>query len=482
MLAARDQENLVHGHQAAAAAKPLNQGIKQLPPKTPGNKPTKTPLRVPLNDENGGGLFGGGKKTVAKGNENTIFGPSKGGKLESKAFITPMGMRQSVPNTSFLKGLSLTLHPTGPRNRAPLGMKTTNAKTKAFQTPALDVDQGKTIQKGASTRKPKPKVSQPETTKLEDILADKEALDEREIEYMPPKPKDLPDYPDDHYALDLSVLQGPDKLAGWMDHFKDAEGLTYVERKAMEEKRLDEWLDQKQIADIQLAGDSQPTSCVCEPECWGDECKESIARRKEAQETYNKIIAEIGAYPPGNHQKPKKARAPSAATSKAAAAALSTTKRPVPNTKTTKPSVLGKKPTFSLSNNKKTVLPTNPSEMRHAAAVAASKTTMGYSKGRSTSTAMRKPALPGKENQALEIKPDYHLAPVLFIQKYGVPRYGSNKWLECKLAGCFDEDKEAQASKAKEDYDDLGDTVKADDDGIADWIREEAEKDFVLEF
>ena len=80
----------------------------------------------------------------------------------------------------------------GTRNRAPLGAKTTNAKTKAFQTPApapIDGGQGKTVQKSVSARKPKPKVSHPETTKLEDILADKEALAGKEIEYMPPNPK-----------------------------------------------------------------------------------------------------------------------------------------------------------------------------------------------------------------------------------------------------------------------------------------------------
>ena len=47
MLAARDQENLVHGHHQAAASKPLNQITK-----TPGNKYQKTPLRIPLQDEN----------------------------------------------------------------------------------------------------------------------------------------------------------------------------------------------------------------------------------------------------------------------------------------------------------------------------------------------------------------------------------------------------------------------------------------------
>ena len=93
MLAARDQENLIHGHQAAAASKPLNQGTRQLAPKTPGKVP-KTPFKIPLNDENNGGGLGGGKggpRTHGKGNENMIFGPKKGGLGDKDAFVTPMG-------------------------------------------------------------------------------------------------------------------------------------------------------------------------------------------------------------------------------------------------------------------------------------------------------------------------------------------------------------------------------------------------------
>lgn len=97
MLAARDQENLVHGHQQIAAAKPLNQGTRLLAPKTPGNKAPKTPFKIPLNDENGPGPFGGGKaglKTVGKGNENAGTGAKKGGGLGDKdAFKTPMGTK-----------------------------------------------------------------------------------------------------------------------------------------------------------------------------------------------------------------------------------------------------------------------------------------------------------------------------------------------------------------------------------------------------
>ncbi len=94
MLAARDQENIVHGHQQVAAAKPLNQGNRQLAPKTPGNKYPKTPLKIPLNDENDVGGQGGGKhgqRTIGKGNENLMAGTKKMGLVDKSAFVTPMG-------------------------------------------------------------------------------------------------------------------------------------------------------------------------------------------------------------------------------------------------------------------------------------------------------------------------------------------------------------------------------------------------------
>lgn len=170
MLAARDQENLVHGHQAAAAAKPLNQGTRQLAPRTPGNKVPKTPFKVSLNDENENGGFGGGKpglKINGKDNENFMT-VKKGGLMDKNAFATPMG----------------------PRIRAPLGMKTTNAKTKIFQTSAPPAEDSKTTQRSVSARKAKPRVSHAEMTKLE-VLGDKDELEEREVEYMPPRPKSL---------------------------------------------------------------------------------------------------------------------------------------------------------------------------------------------------------------------------------------------------------------------------------------------------
>jgi hypothetical protein len=84
MLAARaDQENAVHAHQTAAAAKPLNQGIKGLTAKTPGNRAPKTPFKIPLNDENA--TFQPGK-SVLKTN-----GKEKGLTVKKDAFVTPAG-------------------------------------------------------------------------------------------------------------------------------------------------------------------------------------------------------------------------------------------------------------------------------------------------------------------------------------------------------------------------------------------------------
>jgi hypothetical protein len=86
MLARRDQENLVHSHQMTAASKPLNQGVRQLQQKTPGNRAPKTPFKVPLHDENEPLAFG---KNTVKGNGGGLGGKAlQSGK---EAFVTPLG-------------------------------------------------------------------------------------------------------------------------------------------------------------------------------------------------------------------------------------------------------------------------------------------------------------------------------------------------------------------------------------------------------
>lgn len=77
MFAARNNnENAIYEQQQATAAKPLNQGIKGLAPKTPANKPPKTPFGRNKNDENAAlawGKNGGGQE----------------GKAERNTFVTP---------------------------------------------------------------------------------------------------------------------------------------------------------------------------------------------------------------------------------------------------------------------------------------------------------------------------------------------------------------------------------------------------------
>lgn len=95
MLAARDQENLVHGLHQVAASKPLNQSTK-----TPANRYPKTPLKIPLQDENAPAGFGG-KSVKGKGLEGFATG-KKGATFDKNAFVTPMGMDGNQPDEMVL--------------------------------------------------------------------------------------------------------------------------------------------------------------------------------------------------------------------------------------------------------------------------------------------------------------------------------------------------------------------------------------------
>ncbi|KAA6411837.1 MAG: hypothetical protein FRX48_03987 [Lasallia pustulata] len=426
MLAARDQENLVHGHQAAAAAKPLNQGVKQLAPKTPGNKVPKTPFKVPLNDENGPAGFGGGKtvlKMGARGNENLMTVGKKGGLGDKNAFVTPLG----------------------PRNRAPLGLKTTNARAKAFQTPGPPIpenDLDKGAQRSATARKPKARVSLAEMTKVE-ILGDKDELADREIEYMPPRSIDLPDYPDDMpHDIDLSMFANGGLTRGFWAHYGNPlgdDGLTHHEREAL--KRQARW--NKMDKEIEEAIQSQLDSiipCTHDPSCPGSECKDATAHRQTVEAKQRKKNPPTSLKPGPPIKKPLATNPPSTTlTAKSAAAALSHPNRLAP----------------TLPKNRKPSLPdsSHPFPPRNPTAAALASRTIGYSAGRATSASLRHSVLPSstkapsssfpttKANNNINRpqSPDTTLPPALYIRRYGVPPEGSEKWLECWRSGCFDE-------------------------------------------
>ncbi|RVX68914.1 hypothetical protein B0A52_07569 [Exophiala mesophila] len=232
MLAARDQENLSHAHRAAAAAKPLNQGIRALQPKTPGN--LKTPFRASKNDENRPFEFNGQKGLLKDG-------PSK---LDKTTFVTPLG----------------------PRNRAPLGQKTTNAKSRAFQTPGpapLTNKPLKTVQKHSSARRSarsKITIAQAEPTKIDILTNPPQEDNDIDYGYAPPPPVELPDLP-------LEVIHDPlmdEAVRDYCDTYlhspKDESGVSL--RLKREEEEYQQWL--KQEEQKLLKGLDQPSAPTSE--------------------------------------------------------------------------------------------------------------------------------------------------------------------------------------------------------------------------
>ncbi|KAJ5312255.1 hypothetical protein N7508_003085 [Penicillium antarcticum] len=373
MLALRDQENLVNTHQTAAAAKPLNQS-KQLAPKTPG----KGPLKVPLNDENNAIVFG---KGTGKAKEN--------GKPGKDAFVTPMV-----------------------KNRAPLGAKTTNLKTKNNHTPAqFGTIKTNRRQSTAQKKKAAPVVHQAQPKVHKGSTID----DVPDIEYMPPKPRDLPDLPDDvtydtsfpqfrpkNRALGLESVYGKQQIG--------SDGLTAKQRKFKEDSaKCDKMVDEmilKQLEGVgfESSGNSEPAKITQTP-----------STRSKAPMTT------------------RHTRNISSLRSREAAAALAA---PQP---TAAPQVaLAPKSRLGLGSSllmpkRQTRAPTNPSSMRNTAAAANSNTTVGYSKGRSVSSTLRE-----KNAEAQKTSSSEALSPETYMQLYGAPPLDSDMWTRCKAAGCFD--------------------------------------------
>ena len=255
------------------------------------------------------------------------------------------------------------------------------------------------------------------------------------------------------------------------------DGLSILERQEKEQAEKDERSMRKAEAAMLRDIESMPMECFHSPDCPGEVCKDTIERTRAAEKKYQETMATIEAEEVPAWKKVLEKEGPTAIPKHLA----STVSKPKVSTTVAKPtskaSALSKKPLAAsakahltnmnlASRPKKAPVPSNPSPMRHNAALAASKTTMGYSKGRKTSSALQKSVLPGKEN-AREI-PDTALAPAEYISRYGVPRVGTDIWFRCKKAGCFDEEEGPS-------FEELMGLDKEDT-----FFREAAEQDFVL--
>lgn len=282
------------------------------------------------------------------------------------------------------------------------------------------------------------------------------------------------------HDLDLSMFANGGLTRGYMHYFEnrpDSEGLSYVQRKQMAQQELYDGMDKKHEAMILRDVESVPFPCTHFPDCPGDECKDTAEQKRKAEEKYQRTIALLEKKPEPAKKKVGPVKGVPPVASKRAASTLSP---PKATTALSKPTVAPSKPTIKALAPPKSKLPstlpsgkivppppTNPSPMRHTASTAVSKTTMGYSKGRVASATLRKTILPPKNAIPTSKVPDITLAPAIYIQRYGVPEFGSEMWRRCKVSGCFDVEEDEEWKEGWRG-------------GAGDLLREEAEADFEL--
>ncbi|KAJ5600085.1 hypothetical protein N7450_001152 [Penicillium hetheringtonii] len=329
---------------------------------------------IPLRDENNPLVFG---KNTVKGNGAR----QENGKPGKLAPVTPME----------------------PRNRAPLGVKTNNPKAKAPQTPAPfggTLKPGNTNRRASTVRKKTGPAVQPSQTKVFTETAHDDVPD---IEYMPPKPIDLPDIPDD-ITYDTTFLSIPTQ-----------EPCTWYGRKFRENSlkcdQMAEEMIMKQLDSITFNESSEDESLKAP----APQSRNTRSRATSAAPRHTRTVSTL--------------RSREAANALAAPKPTAAPVRVAPAPKSRLPAALMPK--------KKTRVPTNPSSMRNTAAAVTSNNTLGYSKGRSVSSTLH-------DNREESKPSDTHttVSPETYIQLYGTPPLGSEMWTRCKAAGCFDSPEE----------------------------------------
>ena len=251
---------------------------------------------------------------------------------------------------------------TGPKTRAPLGLKTTNAKTKAFQTPAPPLGTIK-ANRPSTGRKSKLIIAQSESVES-DVLSVEAEEDVPDIEYMPPNPIPLPDPPEDiEYDDTYPQFKGDNLYRGWTELHREEvgeDGLTDSQRSEEEKgKNLDKRFE--------------------------DMCFEEMAKGEDADlgtlhDRFRKMMA--------SDKQPRSAN-PSTIKARGAAAALSRPKTSNLSKPTAASAAKAKTPTSLAVPKNKPLQASIHGAARHAAAVTSSNTSMGYAKGRNVSRALQ---------------------------------------------------------------------------------------------
>lgn len=321
-------------------------------------------------------------------------------------------------------------------------MKTTNAKTHAFQTPGVPAT-SKLIQKtnkkpSASQRKPRVTIAPTEPV-LTDVLSQEESdSDVPEPEYAPPTPEPLPDPPFEFgYDETFPQFQGANLTRGYLAFYGspvDEHGVSLRLRE--EQKRHQEERDEvdRQLAEMYEAEKKQDLESVTtESDRLDKEVDDMIRkaderRRKEQLPSQRKI-------------------GPSTIKARSAVSALSSTKSTMPKP-IVKPAnaVARPKPKFSvLSTNMKprvtSTVAAPPTSKRTVPLETTSRNTLGYSKGRNVSSNIRAPISTKGLASTKEPKPidQSQISPWTFKELYGNPPMGSTMWYRMQHVGLFDE-------------------------------------------
>ena len=274
--------------------------------------------------------------------------------------------------------------------RAPLGNKTTNAKANraTHQTPGvkgITRELEKTTIKPTATLRPKHAAPQVENSKLE-VHTDKNPLEDEDVEYGPPRPKDLP-YESDVFPAGVLTFDGlkPENLfKGYYQYYFNRvgdDGKTAMERD----------MDQRQQQSFER-GEEQIRRDM-------DEFDWSIGDIPESKDLFKKKANPTPAARDAAVRKAVRAvppKQPSTITSKKAASALSMVTKPAGITqptlaKRTAPAVTKAPAKGFLLPARKPMQPVSQPPLtarERAAALAASRSTLGYNKGRSISSAV----------------------------------------------------------------------------------------------
>ena len=271
-----------------------------------------------------------------------------------------------------------------PRTRAPLGAKTTNAKARTGQTggvKSMVKDIEKTQLKQPTALKPKPKSS----LQIEVKNDQKEALDNgEEPEYAPPRPADLP-YESDILppgGLSMEGLKKENLFRGFYEHFINPIDQNGVSR---QEKQFND--EMKAVMDKAMERNARDL----------EELDWNIADMPET----SKLLKQNPDLPEVTEAKTiRRARGtapqmqPSTVRSRKAAVALSippgTQKKQA--TRATPTAAPAKKPLSSILQGQRASRPASraakTASARNGTGEVASRTTLGYNKGKSASSAV----------------------------------------------------------------------------------------------